>query len=449
MSSASPYPLQSLENSVVVEMRRRAREIFDCALAECNIANAFARNIRRENGRLFAGDQDYDLSVFTQLAVVSIGKAGHTMAAALRDIVPSEVSGIVACTSEPPVPVSGLRYFCGGHPLPNEDSLRAGAAIPEFIRGLPERALVLFLISGGASAVAELPISPDLTLPDVVETYRVLVHSGAPIAEINAIRKHLSAIKGGRMAQAAAPRTQLSLLVSDVPDHAIDALASGPTMPDRSTIADCHAIVSRYGMLPRYPQRVRDIFDGRKLQETPKADDPAFAQSRYVTVLSNQTAVQAASSRAKTCDFAVEIDNSCDDWDYRQAADHLLQRLRELRQSASAVCLVSGGEVTVKVGENSGIGGRNQQFALYCAEKIEGEAITVLSAGTDGVDGNSPAAGALVDGTTVSRARQAGLNTETALGRFDVFPLLESIGDAIVIGPTGNNVRDLRILLAY
>jgi hydroxypyruvate reductase len=159
--------------------------------------------------------------------------------------------------------------------------------------------------------------------------------------------------------------------------------------------------------------------------------------------------VQAAGARARACGFAVEIDNSCDDWDYGRAAIYLLRRLRELRQSASPVCLVSGGEVTVKVRGNSGIGGRNQQFALYCAEKITGEGITVLSAGTDGVDGNSPAAGALVDGTTVSRARLGGLNTETALGRFDAFPLLESIGDAIVIGPTGNNVRDLRILLAY
>ncbi len=332
---------------------------------------------------------------------------------------------------------------------PTRTRCAAGAAILELLHGLPERALVLFLISGGASAVAELPISPDLTLSDVVETYRVLVHSGAPIAEINAIRKHLSAIKGGRMALAAAPTTQLSLLVSDVPDHAIDALASGPTMPDSSTIADCHAIVSRYGMLPRFPQRVREVFEHGQLKETPKADDPAFAQSGYVTLLSNQTAVQAASAHAKVCGFAVEIDNSCDDWDYAQAADYLLRRLRKLRQSASPICLISGGEVTVKVGENSGVGGRNQQFALYCAEKIAGEAITVLGAGTDGVDGNSPAAGALVDGTTVSRARQRGLDTATALARFDAFPLLESIGDAIVIGPTGNNVRDLRILLAY
>jgi glycerate 2-kinase len=449
MLPTSPDPLQSHEDSVTTEMRRRARKIFDNALAECDIASAFAHNIRHDNGRLFVGDHCYDLGDFAQLAVVSIGKAGHTMAAALRHLVPSEVSGIVACTTKPPSLVEGLQYFYGGHPLPNEESLRAGAAILEFLTGLPEHALVLFLISGGASAVAELPISPDLTLSDVVETYRVLVHSGAPIAEINAIRKHLSAIKGGRMAQASAARPQLSLLVSDVPDHAIDALASGPTMPDSSTVADCFSIGARYGMLPQFPERVQTIFEGGHLCETPKAGDPVFAHSRYVTVLSNQTAVQAASERAKACGFAVEIDNSCDDWDYERAADYLLRHLRESRQSTSPVCLISGGEVTVRVGENSGVGGRNQQFALYCAERIAAQAITVLSAGTDGIDGNSPAAGGLVDGTTVARARQCGLHIETALSRFDAFPLLEFLGDAIVVGPTGNNVRDLRILLAY
>jgi glycerate 2-kinase len=286
-------------------------------------------------------------------------------------------------------------------------------------------------------------------LLDISNTYRALVHSGAPIAEINAIRKHLSAIKGGRMAQAAAPATQVSLLVSDVPDHAMDALASGPTMSDRSTVTDCYAIAERYGMLAHFPERVRAMFEAAELQETPKQGDAAFSNSRYVTVLSNQTAVSAAAERAKSHGFKVEIDNGCDDWDFERAADYLLARLRELRQSSSPICLISGGEVTVKVGDKSGSGGRNQQFALYCANRIAGESITVLSAGTDGIDGNSPAAGAVVDGSTVSRASRRGLDPAAALSQFDAFPLLESIGDAIITGPTGNNVRDLRILLAY
>ena len=280
----------------------------------------------------------------------------------------------------------------------------------------------LFLISGGASAIAEKPISADISLADVIETYKALVHSGAPIAEINAVRKHLSALKGGRLARAAAPAYQASVLVSDVPENSLDALASGPTMPDTTTVADCQAIVQRYDLLPRFPASVRALFEHGLLEETPKQGDPAFERSRYTTVLSNATATNAAVESAALGGFAVEVDNSCDDWDYQRAADHLLRRLRELRHGVSRACLISGGEVTVQVGAKSGIGGRNQQFALYCAQQIAGENITVLSAGTDGIDGNSPAAGAVVDGTTVERARQRGFDVATRAGAVRQLP---------------------------
>jgi len=430
-------------------MRKHAREIFDFALAECSIPRAFAHYVSFSDSFLSIADRSYDISDFSGVIVISLGKAGHSMAHALADLVPAPFSGVVSCPTSVSAPVSGLQYFAGGHPLPNEDSLRAGDAILKKLSALPPRALVLFLISGGASAIAEKPFYPDFTLSDVVQTNRTLVHSGAPIAEINAIRKHLSALKGGRAAQTARGATQVSLLVSDVPDHALDALASGPTLPDSSTVSDCYAIANRYQMVPRFPAQVRRIFESGQLQGTPKADDPAFANSQFVTVLSNHTAIDAAAEKAKTLGFAVEIDNRCDDWDYAQAADYLLERVRDLRGKSSPVCLVSGGEVTVKVGENSGTGGRNQQFALYCATKTAGEDITVLSAGTDGVDGNSNAAGAIVDGTTIARAVEAGRDASQAVARFDAYPLLQEIGDAVVTGPTGNNVRDLRILLAY
>ncbi len=449
MPTATTQPPLSPENAPVQVMRKRVRDIFDHALSECSIRRAFAKTVRYSDGAFHAGANGYDLAAFSGVVVLSIGKAGHSMAEALSRIIPSEIRGIVACPDQASSPVAGFRYFYGGHPLPNEDSLRAGSAILELLHALPERALVVFLISGGASAIAETPIRPDLTLSDVVETNRVLVHSGAPIAEINAIRKHLSAIKGGRMAAAAAPAMQLSLLVSDVPERALDALASGPTMADSSTIADCYTIAARYEMLPQFTQPVRSLFESQQLLETPKAGDVVFAHSSYVTALSNKTAVEAAAQTANSMGFVVEVDNSCDDWDYVRAADYLLDRLRTLRNSTSPICLISGGEVTVTVAGASGKGGRNQQFALYCAEKIVGETITVLSAGTDGIDGNSPAAGALVDGTTITRAAQRSLSAQAALSHFDAFPLLDAIGDAVVIGPTGNNVRDLRILLAY
>jgi len=184
------------------------------------------------------------------------------------------------------------------------------------------------------------------------------------------------------------------------------------------------------------------------LEETPKPDDPAFTRSRWWTLLSNASLLQAAKVEAERHGFTVEIDSSCDDWDYVRAADYLLARLHQMRKNAERVCLISGGEVTVKV-TNGGVGGRNQQFALACAERIAGENITVLSAGTDGIDGNSTAAGAVADGTTLQRAKARGLDAANHLASFNAYPLFEALGDAIITGPTGNNLRDLRVLLAY
>ena len=312
----------------------------------------------------------------------------------------------------------------------------------------PATALIIFLLSGGGSSIVEKPIDDEISLEDLIATYRALVHSGAPIAEINAVRKHLSAVKGGRLAQAAYPAQQLSLLVSDVPDSTPDALASGPTMPDSTTVEKCYRIAEKYDLQKQFPHSTRELFERHALDETPKSDDPAFVRARWWPVLSNQAAIEEAGVAAERAGFIVHVDNSCDDWDYARAADYLLQRVRELRMQFSPVCLISGGEVTVKV-TNGGVGGRNQQFALACAEQIAGQNITVLSAGTDGVDGNSSAAGAVVDGTTVERARTRGLDPQAALASFDAYPLFTALGDAIEIGPTGNNLRDLRILLAY
>jgi hydroxypyruvate reductase len=307
---------------------------------------------------------------------------------------------------------------------------------------------VIFLVSGGGSSIVEKPSDDEISLDDLIATYRALVHSGAPIAAINAVRKHLSAVKGGRLAQAAYPAQQVSLLVSDVPDGTPDALASGPTMPDSTTVEDCYRIAEKYELLKKFPTSTRELFERHALDETPKSDDPAFVRARWWTVLSNQSAIEEASAAAERAGFFVNVDNSCDDWDYARAAEYLLGRVRELRKQFSPVCLISGGEVTVKV-ENGGVGGRNQQFALACAEKIAGENIAVLSAGTDGVDGNSSAAGAVVDGSTPERARARGLDVRAALERFDAHPLFSALGDSIETGPTGNNLRDLRILIAW
>jgi hydroxypyruvate reductase len=429
-------------------LRAVAREIFLHALREASISKAFARHVHCERGILRVCEDLYDLNSYSRVFVVSIGKAGHALVEALESQVGSRLQGIVAASVDPGTQVHGFRYFLGGHPTPNADSVRAAEAILKSLSAQTASSLVIFLLSGGGSSITEKPIDDEISLEDLIATYRTLVHSGAPIAEINAIRKHLSAVKGGRLARAAYPAQQVSLLVSDVPDSALDALASGPTMPDSSSIADCYRIVEKHRLLEQFPASVRELFQRHALEETPKSDDPAFVRARWWPVLSNKTATDEAGVAATAQGFAVDVDNRCDDWDYQHAADYLLGKLRRLRQSVSRVCLISGGEVTVRVSQG-GTGGRNQQFALYCAPRITGENIVVLSAGTDGIDGNSPAAGAVVDGSTAERARTAGFDPAAVLAKFDAYPLFDALGDAILTGPTGNNVRDLRILLAW
>jgi glycerate 2-kinase len=441
---SSPADRQKL----ALDMRVIARHLFEHALAEASIDRAFQRHVDCDKGVLRIGEDLYDLDSYNRVLVISIGKAAHAMIISLEMQAGSRFQGIVAGSVDPVSQVRGFRYFRGGHPVPNQESIRAAEAMLKSLTAQDASSLAIFLLSGGGSSIAEKPIGDQISLDDLIATYRVLVHSGAPIAEINTIRKHLSAIKGGRLAAAASSALQVSLLVSDVPEKTPDALASGPTMPDSTTVADCYAVAEKYGMLEQFPASVRELFQNHALEETPKSDDLAFHRSRWWPLLSNATLLEAAEVEAQRHLFSVEIDNSCDDWDYQRASDYLLERLRRLRKKSERVCLLSGGEVTVKVA-NAGTGGRNQQFALACATKISGEAITVLSAGTDGIDGNSPAAGAIVDGSTLDRARARGLDVETHLAGFNAYPFFQSVGDAVVTGPTGNNLRDLRVLLAY
>jgi len=431
-----------------IDMRVMARHLFDHALTRSSIDRAFERHVHCERGVLRICEDLYDLQSYGRVFVVSIGKAAHSMVQALEMQTGNRFEGIVAGSTDPGSQLRGFRYFRGGHPTPNQESLHAAESLLKSLTAQTATSLVIYLLSGGGSSIVEKPMDEEITLEDLIAAYRLLLHSGAPIAEMNAIRKHLSAVKGGRMAQAASPAQQVSILISDVPDGSPDALASGPTMPDSTSTEDCYAIASKYNLSNAFPESVRELFRSHALEETPKSDDVAFQRSRWWTVLSNATLLESAKAEAERSGFFVEIDNSCDDWDYERAAHYLLARLRELAQQHKRVCLLSGGEVTVKV-VNGGVGGRNQQFALACAETIAGQNITVLSAGTDGIDGNSLAAGAVVDGSTISRAQERSLSPNAYLAAFDANRFFEALGDAITTGPTGNNLRDLRILLAY
>lgn len=451
-------------------LKNTAQDIFRQSLAACSIEHAFAKvlSVRDKGGSprlLINGIESIDLEHIKHIRVIAAGKAAsamlHALLARLKsweqcDIAGVLISGDHSCDLPP-----DFQYFAGGHPLPNEASQAGARAALEMLSSIQsnkaeaDQTMVLFLISGGASAMMELPLDSSITLADTRDFYRELVHCGASIAEINCVRKHFSAIKGGRLALAADGIVNLSLLISDVPPGHLDALGSGPTLPDLSTVEQCREILARYGLLNRSSESVRRFFESRDLPETPK---PGVLTARAITLLNSDDLAEAARTRAEALGFHTVIDNTCDDWDYRAAAEYLVDRLRSLRSIYPRVCLISSGEVTVKVsgdGDESpqtppGVGGRNQHFSLYAATLLNpSDASTVvLSAGSDGIDGNSQAAGAIVD-EQMLHPLEVGKQTEAqrSLLNFDSFTFLEAMGATIVTGATGNNLRDLRILI--
>jgi glycerate 2-kinase len=463
-------------------LREIAHSIFMQTLAECSVEQAFAREVKTvmdENGSrlLLVGDDVIDLDRISHIRIVAVGKAASAMLGALLPHLQNnpkfDLAGVLIAKDKPSHLPPQFQFFSGAHPLPDEQSIAGARAALNLVRSppqnnaKPENTLSLFLISGGASAMMELPLDASISLADIGIFYRELVHSGASIAEINCVRKHFSAVKGGRLAMAAQGSLILSLLVSDVPSGHLDALGSGPTLPDTSTVDQCRDILSRHHLLDRFPASVRRFFLSSELEETPK---PADLDVRAVTLLSEDDMAAIARRRAEELGFYAIVDNTCDDWDYRAAAEYLLERLRTLREGHSRVCIISSGEVTVELpgprsdGSHEGVipgtGGRNQQFVLYAATLLEpsDKSTAIFSAGSDGIDGNSSAAGAVVDEQTLSGASETfQMRDETntpltrakqSLKRFDAGTFLESIGATIVTGATGNNLRDLRILLA-
>lgn len=411
------------------------------------------RQIHYDKSQLHVGGTMYAMDGFRHIKIVSAGKAAVSMAESLMDILAPQITsgqtldGIVVGVARSER--KELRSFRGGHPVPTEQSFLAAAAVFGYLSDCDSKTLVFFLISGGASTMLEQPLDYATTLADTAVFHQVLVHSGLRIQEMNTLRKHFSSVKGGRLAVAAADATKCTLLVSDVPEGALDVIGSGPTLPDPSTVADCHAILREHREVLPLSDRLMEFFTSA-LPETPKADHPAFLRASFFPLLSSRDLCIEAARLAEQAGFYVVVDNACDDWNYATAAEYLLQRITSLRQAHTRVCLLSVGEISVKVEHGEGIGGRNQHFVLECATRIaeSGLRVTVLSAGSDGIDGNSQAAGGVADETTVSRAEEMGWSVSSALKRFDSHCLLEALGDTITTGPTGNNVRDLRMFLS-
>lgn len=452
-----------MNENVLEQLHHQAVSIFEDALAACDIDRAFGRHLRVEGRTLFhnlliPGDspQAINLNRYKRVLVIAFGKASATMLDALLRRMPHsmDIRGVCSSPDRPAMRHRHFSYYCGGHPLPNRDSLAAARDALELLRKAKKDTLVIFLISGGGSAMLELPLDKDLSLEDTTAFHETLVASGATITEVNVVRKFFSAVKGGRLAHAAPDSDKLSLVVADVPLREQEAVASSPTLPSHTLLSECDELLDRYHLLEQFPASVRHFFEDLhtgKYPLPPNPDDAAFSNTAFEILLSNQDFVAAAQASAEALEFNVVVDNSCDDWDYEKASRYLLDRFHALRKEHRRLCLISSGELTVHLPADHGCGGRNQQFALVCAfdlARTEDRQLLVFSAGSDGVDGNSPAAGAAVDSTTIARAQQQQFDPEAHLRGFDACPLFTAIGDTIVTGPTGNNLRDLRVFLA-
>ena len=433
--------------------KQLARQIFLHTLEFIDIPAVMQRKLTltRDGARLVLAEASVDLAGASRIFILAIGKAAHAMVTGLVGLLPPgmKFTGVVAAPTKPVAPIPGLEYFLGGHPIPNRDSWHAAERILDLLRQCDERTVVFFLLSGGGSALVELPLAPSLKLKDLQEANHALVTCGAPIDAMNTVRRHLSAIKGGRLALAAGPAQKITLAVTDVPAGKEAALASGPSVPDPTTIADAHRILEEYKLLDRFPLALSRWIDAGEMPETPKPGHPAFSNAQFQLLLGLDDLFHAAHHAVEAHGYVSCCDNSTDDWPVEKAAAHLLAQLESWQRenAGQRVAVIADGEVSSPV-TGHGTGGRNSAFVLACVEKIAGRKVTVISAGTDGIDGNSPAAGAVADGETLARAQALGLDPSRSFRDSDAYTFFDKLGDATVTGPTGNNLRDLRVLLA-
>jgi len=426
-----------------------AIQVFLEAMAALDLRSAMLAKLKREGERLEAGD--VSLSLKRPPRVVAFGKAANRMAAALDEILGGRIeAGVCVSPGEPAKKLDHFRYFLGGHPYPQAGTLEGARAALDLVSNLTAEDIVIFLVSGGGSAIFEQPFDSAVSLSDLREFNRVLVTCGLPIEQINVLRKHTSAVKGGRLAVRAYPAQQLTIYISDVPEQLSSMVASGPTLPDESTAEQAYALAERDGLASRFPPSIRKRFLDHTLEETPKPGDERFESSHNLCLLSNRNAVEAARAAGEKLGFESEIDRCPWDADYQQVAQSNLASLKALAEAheRQPVCLIAGGEVICRV-TGPGVGGRNQAYVLYAAQSIAGQHRVVLSAGTDGRDGNSPTSGAVADGQTISRAAALGMDPAPYLAESDSYSFFRSLGDTVDIGYMDNNLRDVRIWLDF
>lgn len=437
-------------------LRRDALAIFRAALAAADARVAVQNHFAIRGNVLKVGDVRLPLANYDRIFLIAVGKAASEMAAPIAKITADRLSGGIVLTKSGHArsAVRNVEVREAGHPIPDAAGFKASREITELLRDLNARDLLLVAVSGGASALLVSPAAA-ITLGAKQRTTDLLLRAGANIFELNTVRKHLSTLKGGRLAALAYPATVVSLLLSDVIGDRLDVIGSGPTAPDTSTFEDAIGVLAKFDLLNRVPPAVRERLEAGvrgEIPETPKPNDPVFDNVHNVVIGSNRLALEAAAREAKARGYRCLILSSMLQGETREIARAQAQILREVIASGNPIpppaCLLAGGETTVTV-RGRGRGGRNQEFALAAATEIDGTPNAVLlSAGTDGTDGPTDAAGAIATGNTLVRAQRLGLDAADHLARNDSYPFFDALGDLIRTGPTGTNVMDIQVLLA-
>jgi glycerate 2-kinase len=440
--------------SITERMREEAFAIFHSALEAVDPVRAIHRHVSMDNGALVVSGTRLDLNDYDRIWVVGAGKGAAPMAQAIEDLLGERIfEGAIVVKDGHGLPLKRVRIHEAGHPVPDQRSMQGGEDILSLVKRAKERDLVISVLSGGGSALLVAP-AQGVTLKDKQEVTRLLLSCGATIHEINSVRKHLSRIKGGGLARSAHPATVVSLILSDVIGDDLDVIASGPVVPDPSTFHQAEAVLKGYGIWKQVPKSVRGhIEKGMKgeIEETAKPGDTSFQNDITALVGTNLQALEAAEKEAETQGYRTLILSAMVEGETRETARMHAGIAKQIMASGHPVpppaCILFGGETTVTL-QGKGKGGRNMEFALASALALEGERhVVVLSGGTDGTDGPTDAAGAIVDGETVGRARSQGLDPVDHLRRNDAYPFFQSLGDLVITGPTRTNVMDVCIML--
>jgi hydroxypyruvate reductase len=437
-----------------VDARETVRVIFDEAVKAGDVHTLLPGAVGRSDHRLTVQGRAFDLEAIRRLLVVGGGKASGAMAEALEALLADRISdGVVVVKAGDPSRTRRVRLVPAGHPIPDHAGLEGAREVLALAESGTAQDLIICLLSGGGSALLPAPV-PAITFGEKREVTRLLLEAGATIQELNVVRKHLSTLKGGQLARAAAPAPLLTLILSDVIGDPLDVIASGPTVPDPSTFAEAIEILKRYRLIERTPPMVLAHLNRGvegKLPETPKPSDPIFGGVTNRVIGNNTLLVDRAMETARARGLTPVLHAAGIQGEAREVARGLVAAARAIRDrsdpGASPVCLVAAGETTVTV-RGDGVGGRCQEFCLAAAIEVAGEpGITVLAAGSDGSDGPTDAAGAIADGTTVTRAETLGLDAQAFLERNDSHEFFSRLGDLIITGATRTNLMDLYLIL--